>query len=43
MIMHRSCDFVCFLINLRYKTYRPDFSFCGLGHAPVQGLPGARV
>ena len=25
----------------RYKTYRPEFSICGLGHAPGVGLRGA--
>ena len=42
MIMHQRCDFVCVLINKIYKTYRPDFSFCCLGHARVPGLVGAR-
>ena len=27
-----------FLTNKRYKTYRTEFSFCRLGHAPGEGL-----
>ena len=31
-------NFVCVLINERYKTYQMGFSFCPLGHAPGVGL-----
>ena len=31
-------NFVCVLINERYKTYQIGFSFCPLGHAPGVGL-----
>ena len=34
-------NFVCVLINERYKTYQTGFSFCSLGHAPGVGLWGA--
>ena len=36
-------NFVCVLTNKRYKTYQPEFSFCGLGHAPGVGLGVLRV
>ena len=31
-------NFVCVLINERYKTYQTGFSLCHLGHAPGVGL-----
>ena len=31
-------NFVCVLTNKRHKTYRPEFSFCDLGHAPGIGF-----
>ena len=31
---------MCVLTNERYKTYRAEFSFCQLGHAPGVGLRG---
>ena len=34
-------NFVCVLTNKRYETYRMEFSFCRLGHAPGVGLGGA--
>ena len=34
-------NFVCVLINERYKTYQRGFSFCRLGHAPGVGLGGS--
>ena len=34
-------NFVCVLINERYKTYHTGFSFCPLGHAQGVGLWGA--
>ena len=34
-------NFVCVLTNERYKTYKMEFSFCPLGHAPGEGLWGA--
>ena len=34
-------NFVCVLINERYKTYQTGFLFCRLGHAPGMGLRGA--
>ena len=33
-------NFVCVLINERYKTYQTGFLFCRLGHAPGVGLWG---
>ena len=33
-------NFVCVLINERYKAYQTGFSFCHLGHAPRVGLWG---
>ena len=33
-------NFVCVLINERYKTYQTGFLFCRLGHAPGLGLWG---
>ena len=34
-------NFVCVLINERYKPYQKGFSFCPLGHFPGVGLWGA--
>ena len=31
-------NFVCFLTNERYKTYKMGFSFCCMVHAPGGGL-----
>ena len=36
-------NFVCVLINKRYKTYQTGFASCRLGHAPGVGLWGAGV
>ena len=36
-------NFVCVLINERYKTYQTGFLFCRLGHAPGVGLWGIMV
>ena len=33
-------NFVCVLINERYKTYQTELSFCCLDHAPGVGLWG---
>ena len=33
-------NFVCVLINKRYKTYLTGFLFCRLGHALGVGLGG---
>ena len=34
-------NFVCVVINERYKTYQTGLLFCSLGHAPGIGLWGA--
>ena len=34
-------NFVCILTNERFQTYQTGFSFCGLSHAPGEGLWGA--